>query len=326
MTAEGAANGPEVASRSGRRLFCRYEDVSVGLMVKSPIKTKSTASKEAGEASQLRQRLKEVEARAATLADADAASTAAASAAVAQWQVLDKTVSSLQAAVRAKEDASQAATAQCRSLAETVSSLRAREDALKERAAEAASAEGRAASYRKRFDELAGQLKGEHELRQREAARRTSLEAQLGDVRRERDAAVQAARTSEESRHSVDERRSRQTEALQQALCRTTHLADATSARADATRDAVGDVADRIDRLGAILATAGSLGDAESVYAHAAALRGTVFGASNAQYAHSLRQLATHCQTQHDFHSAIDLLDRSCAAYVSSLQAGERQH
>ena len=39
--------------------------------------------------------------------------------------------------------------------------------------------------------------------------------------------------------------------------------------------------------------------------------------------AQSLRQLAAHCRERDDLEQALEYMDRSCAAYSSSLRAGE---
>ena len=58
-------------------------------------------------------------------------------------------------------------------------------------------------------------------------------------------------------------------------------------------------------------------------YGEAAQLRGTIYGGPHAEEAQSLRQLAAHCRERDDLEQALEYMDRSCAAYSSSLRAGE---
>ena len=93
--------------------------------------------------------------------------------------------------------------------------------------------------------------------------------------------------------------------------------------QASAAVAAAGGLAARLAAFGAGLARAGELDVAERLYGEAAQLRGTIYGGPHAEEAQSLRQLAAHCRERDDLEQALEYMDRSCAAYSSSLQAGE---
>ncbi|KAH8044771.1 hypothetical protein JL720_16956 [Aureococcus anophagefferens] len=88
-------------------------------------------------------------------------------------------------------------------------------------------------------------------------------------------------------------------------------------------RDAAAGLGETIARLGAALAHAGELGDAERLYHEGAHLRGDVFGARHAEEAETLRVMANHCRERNDLQAALAYMERSCSAYTSSLRSGE---
>ena len=128
-------------------------------------------------------------------------------------------------------------------------------------------------------------------------------------------------------RQADDEQDRRRNGVRARAWARATH-ALATRKKDDAQQAsaavaAAGGLAARLAAFGAGLARAGELDVAERLYGEAAQLRGTIYGGPHAEEAQSLRQLAAHCRERDDLEQALEYMDRSCAAYSSSLRAGE---
>ena len=202
---------------------------------------------------------------------------------------------------------------------------------------------------------LANELEAERTARQSLADEAAELRAQpradegetaklKAEINRERSRAERAARTLDAERRKTQdaERKLRETVTRRQAddeqdrrrngvraraWARATH-ALATRKKDDAQQAsaavaAAGGLAARLAAFGAGLARAGELDVAERLYGEAAQLRGTIYGGPHAEEAQSLRQLAAHCRERDDLEQALEYMDRSCAAYSSSLRAGE---
>ena len=202
---------------------------------------------------------------------------------------------------------------------------------------------------------LATELEAERTARQSLADEAAELRAQpradegetaklKAEINRERSRAERAARTLDAERRKTQdaERKLRETVTRRQAddeqdrrrngvraraWARATHSLAARkkddAQQASAAVAAAGGLAARLAAFGAGLARAGELDVAERLYGEAAQLRGTIYGGPHAEEAQSLRQLAAHCRERDDLEQALEYMDRSCAAYSSSLRAGE---
>ena len=205
---------------------------------------------------------------------------------------------------------------------------------------------------------LANELEQERSARQSLADEAAELRAQAAqpradegetaklkaEINRERSRAERAARTLDAERRKTQdaERKLRETVTRRQAddeqdrrrngvrarawarasQAMTSRKAD-DAKQASAAVAAAGGLAARLAAFGAGLARAGELDVAERLYGEAAQLRGTIYGGPHAEEAQSLRQLAAHCRERDDLEQALEYMDRSCAAYSSSLRAGE---
>lgn len=301
------------------------------------------------EASQLRNSLQNVEGKCRGLAARVDASIAAGTAAVERWQSAAAEVSELRerlkmpapsndASSTSREDLERAlvkANERSEQLCESSLKMQLELDTMRDRVsamerlakesksafAKAHVAEERASKLQKNFEKIGEQLKDEHALRQQETRRCTALETRIVTLE---DALARAKNQTERTVEEL-ERCSSQDEARQAALDRAILIASKLSrdleVRSSMTHDSGADLADRVERIGAILAKAGELRDAERVYENTATLRSCSSGALHAEQANGLRQIAAHCQG--DLHAALSYLERSCSKYTSSLQAGE---
>lgn len=301
-------------------------------------------AKPAAEAEELRSRVKELEAKcealensvaqarahAETLADASAASTAAGLAAVEQWRAVEAEATSLKASQvheemqhvqRALEEATRRGDRLAASEARLLRELNKRDKMTEVSSAKARIADEQAAGLRRRFHQIGVQLTEEHALRLREARHRKELEVRAATI----DHAVATAEMRAARAETALQLRSDLDCDRKAALDRVDGLAAGLAAHAQAraaqSASCAADLAATVERIGAVLAAAGQIRDAELAYANAATLRSSVSGAPHAEHANGLRQLAAHCRD--DARVALDYLERSCTEFSSSLVAHE---
>lgn len=317
-------------------------------MVKTKVTAEQVAAAQA-EAAQLRESLHEIEEKCRGLAARADASTAAGTAAVERWHAAAAEVSQLRERVKtqvpsngssstSREDLERAlvkANERSEQLVDGSRKMQQELDAMRDRvgslerlakesssaSAKARIAEERASKLQRNFEKIGEQLKDEHALRQNETRRCIDLETRVVALEEALDRAKnQTVRTTRELERCSSQDKARHA-ALDRAILVASRLSSDLEARSSRIHDSGADLADRVERIGAVLAKAGELRDAERVHENTATLRSCSSGALHAEQANGLRQLAAHCQG--DLHAALSYLERSCSKYTSSLQAGE---
>ncbi|KAJ1459267.1 hypothetical protein M885DRAFT_613792 [Pelagophyceae sp. CCMP2097] len=200
--------------------------------------------------------------------------------------------------------------------------------ASKDRANEASTSTNALKSSEARADAFSVRLREEHLARSSESNKRVAAETALEKARLQLAQARKLDQAKAKSIQSVEMKFLEQSASIKASLANSTRrslssldsaVQGASEAKAFAERGAL-----QLERLGATLAAAGELADAEALFGQSAALRGDIFGARHAQHAGTLRQLASHCQSLNDLGSALEYMERSCVAYTDSLHAGER--
>jgi len=246
--------------------------------------------------------------------------------------------------------------AQCLEKDETIASLRAKLSACEEKRAESEKKVTRLESEKKAFLEekkgflecekkglLECEKKGVVEKKESQAplveeeARKTPLATQLKEHcdslslerRRSRDLEARLGKMSDmyarasKNLKVLTTTRQSTNETLKRSLQGAERLASATKSATEDANDAARSVATQIETIGALLADAGHLRDAEVLYDHSASVRGQLFGANHAEHANNFRKMADHCQKRNDLTAAVAYLERSCEQYAHSLHKQE---